>query len=68
MEKTYDVVVRVLHSTMVEIKASSEEEAIEKAIEDFYDGEVMPGLECYKDFFDDLDVFAEEVKLKSQYE
>jgi len=60
MEKTYDVVVRVLHGISVEIKASSEEEAIEKAIEDFYDGEVMPGLECYKDFFGDLDVFAEE--------
>ena len=56
MEKTYDVVVRVLHGISVEIKASSEEEAIE----DFYDGEVMPGLECYKDFFGVLDVFAEE--------
>ena len=60
MKNTYDVVVRVLHSTSVEIKASSEEEAIEKAIEGFYDGEVMPGLECYEDFFGDIDVFADE--------
>lgn len=61
MKKTYDVVVRVQFSTMVEIEASSEEEAIEKAIEAYDDGEIMPELYDGKEYCDGLgDVTAEE--------
>ncbi|WP_080848953.1 DpnD/PcfM family protein [Cytobacillus gottheilii] len=60
MEKTYDVVVRVLFSTMVEIEANSEEEAIEKAIEQYDDGEIMPELR-YSEYYAGLDeVIADE--------
>jgi len=50
----------VLCSTRVEVEASSEEEAIEKAIEVYY-GEIMYDLGHNTDYFDGLDVFVDEI-------
>ena len=42
--KEFDVVVRIQYSTLVNIEANSEEEAIEKAIKQYFDGKIMEGL------------------------
>lgn len=58
--KEFDVVVRIQFSTLVQVKANSEGEAIEKAIEQYYSGEIMEGFSL-NEYYDGLtEVTAEE--------
>lgn len=57
---SYDVIIKVQHSTMARIEASTEQEAIEKAKQMFYNGEIMDDL-ADSDYFDGItDVIAED--------